>query len=158
MASTWTQAAKVRRAFKAGRRRQKDRVLRPIAAIYEACILLDDLGQAMHDAELSPDDVGAALILMTPEAANMENIVYTLRLPKPAELPRLFAEVEKIEKLGKVLPLGIAVWQRDREATDPKNEGVVWVQPFLTGERAARALTLAKSRFVNGDGGEDRFN
>ncbi len=89
-------------------------------------------------------------MLMTPEAENLENIIYTLLVPPPGQLPRLFAELEKIERHGKILPLGLAVWQLDREATnsvDPRGTPVVWVQPFLTGERAARALIQARNDF-----------
>jgi hypothetical protein len=156
MAGTWTKAAKVRRAFKAGRQRQKDRVLTPIAAVYEACILLDDLRNAMADAGLERDDVRAALVLMTPETQDREHVVYVLRMPQPNQLPSVFAELEKIEKPGKILPLGLAVWQRDRELED--TPGVVWAQPFLTGDRATRALRRAGELFRDGKDGHANFN
>jgi len=158
MASTWTKAAKVRRAFKAGRQRQKDRVLTPVKAIYEVCILLDDLRTAMDEAKLPVEDVGAALVLVTPETPDRENLVYVLRVPEPKRLPELFSEVAKLEKPGKILPLGVAVWQRDREIQDPEKQGVVWVQPFLTGARAEKALLEARKVFTEGRGGKSTFN
>jgi hypothetical protein len=161
MASTWTKAGKVRRAFKSGRQRQKDRVLTPTAAIYEACILLDELRNAMVEAELSEDDVQAALVLMTPETPGRENTIYVLPIPQPKKLPDLFANVEKVEKPGKILPLGIAVRQLDHEAKDPKDPksgAVVWVQPFLTGPRAEHALIQARKIFADGSGGKSYFS
>jgi hypothetical protein len=161
MAATWTKAGKVRRAFKAGRQRVKDRVLTPTAAIYEACILLDELRNAMVEAKLSKDDVQAALVLMTPETPGRENTIYVLPIPQPKKLPELFAAVGKVEKPGKILPLGIAVRQLDHEAKnprDPKSGAVVWVQPFLTGPRAEKALIKAREIFAEGTGGKSTFN
>jgi hypothetical protein len=161
MAGTWTKAAKVRRVFKAGARRQKDRVLTPIAAIHEACILLDNLRNAMQAAKLSANDVQAALILVTPETPHMD-FVYVLPIPQPEKLPELFAKVAKIE--GKILPLGIAVRQIGREPNDlkdpkdPKSGAVVWVQPFLTGPRAERALLKARQVFADGKEAKSTFN
>jgi hypothetical protein len=161
MAATWTKAGKVRRTFKAGRRLQKDRVLTPTVAIYEACILLDELRNAMVEADLSKDDVQAALILMTPETPGKENLIYVLPIPQPKKLPELFATVGKVEKPGKILPLGIAVRQLDHESKtpeDPKSGAVVWVQPFLTGPRAEAALIQARKLFADGSGGTSEFN
>lgn len=161
MAATWTKAGKVRRAFKAGRQRQKDRVITPTVAIYEACILLDELRTAMDDAGLSANDVQAALVLMTPETPDRENVVYVLPVPQPKKLPELFANVAKVEKPGKVLPLGILIRQLDHEALDPKEGKVrvaLWPQPFLTGDRATRALKKAGQLFADGSGGKSEFN
>jgi hypothetical protein len=162
MAAHWSKAGKVRRAFKAGRLRKNNRVLTPTVAIYEACILLDELRTAMDDAELSPDDVRAALVLVTPETPGMENLVYVLQVPQPKRLPELFAEVAKIEKLGKVLPLGILIRQLERDAADPKAgkevDVAVWPQPFLIGDRATRALKKAGEIFAEGKGGKSTFN
>ena len=161
MAATWTKAGQVRRTFKAGRPLKKDRVVPPTIAIYEACILLDELRTAMHDAGLSPDDVRAALVLMTPETPGKENLLYLLRIPEPGKLPKLFATVEEIEESGKILTLGILVRQEDREASDPKDGKVrvaVWPQPFLTGDRATRALKQAGQMFMDGSGGKSTFN
>lgn len=160
MAATWTKAGRVRRKFKAGRPTQKDRVLTPIAAIHEACILLDGLRNAMRAEGLSPDDVRAALVLVTPETPGRENLVYTLPIPAPGKLPVLFRKVAKIEETGAVLPLGLVVGQMDREAydpEDPKSGAVGWVQPFLTGDRAVRALKNALQFAASGKGGESHF-
>jgi hypothetical protein len=158
MAGTWTKAAKVRRMFKAGRKRQKDRVLTPTKAIYEACILLDDLRNAMREAGLSADDVRAGLVLMTPEAPSGFDQVQALPIPQPKELPDLFAKVSRAEKAGLMLPLGIVIQQRDREGEDPKSLGATWVEPFLTGPRAVRALIEARRAFGDGQGGKSTFN
>jgi hypothetical protein len=155
MAATWTKAGTVRRLFKAGRQRTKDRVLTPIAAIYEACLLLDALRNAMSEAGLSKDDVQAALVLVTPETPDMENLIHVLPIPQPKKLPELFAKVEKLDKPGKILPLGIAVRQLDRET---ESGAVVWVQPFLTGPRAESALKVARSAFAEGKQGRSTFN
>ena len=148
MANTWTKAGKVRRAFKAGRPPSKDRVLTPIAAIHETCILLDSLRNAMAGAGLSPDDISAGLVLVTPETPGSEDVVYTLRIPQPDKLPELFTSVAEIQSIGEILPLGIVVHQIDREAydpADPKSGAVLWVHTFLTGERAVRALKAARA-------------
>lgn len=161
MAGTWTKAAKVRRSFKAGRPLQKDRVLTTTKAIHEACILLDDLRNAMRQSGLSADDVQAALVLVTPETPGLEDAVYVLPVPQPKKLPDLFANVAKVEKTGEVLPLGIAVKQRDHEAYDPKDPksgAVVWVQPFLTGPRAVAALKHARDLFGEGGEGKKKFS
>jgi hypothetical protein len=161
MAGTWTKAGKVRRAFKAGRPLQKDRVLTPNIAVHEACILREELHRAMQDAQLSADDVQVALVLMTPETPSMENTIYVLPVPPPRQLPELFANVARIEKPGRILPLGIAIRQVDHESlnpSDPKSGAVVWVQPFLTGPRAVNALMHARQLFASGGGGKSTFN
>jgi hypothetical protein len=155
MASTWTRAGKVRRAFKAGRQRVKNLVLTPTVAIHESCILLDELRNAMREADLSADDVQAALVLVTPETPSREDMVYVLRIPQPGKLSELFANVAKLEKPGKILPLGIAIRQVDQ---DSETGAVVWVQPFLTGPRAERALIQARKLFADGSGGKSEFN
>lgn len=164
MADTWTKAAKVRRAFKAGRPSQKNRVIDPERALYEACILLGEVRDEMVDAGLSQDDVQAALVLVTPETPGRENMVYVQRVPQPEKLPELFENVAEIEKLGRVLPLGILIWQLDREIADPKENkirAVVWPHPFLIGDRATKALKRAGDIFMassGASGGQSAFN
>jgi len=159
MAATWTKAGKVRRAFKTGRQIQKNRVLTPTVAIYEACILLDEIRHAMSEAHLSPDDVQAALVLVTPETPDRKNWVYVLVVPPPEKLPELFANVEEIERPGKVWPLGILLRQVDREAQkEDKVPVAVWPRPFLTGDRATRALKKAGELFLTGSGGKNSFD
>jgi hypothetical protein len=155
MAATWTKAGKVRRSFKAGRQRVKDRILSPNVAIHEACILLDALRAAMVEAGLSKDDVQAALVLVTPETPDMENAIYVFPIPQPKKLGELFAKVEKLAKPGKIIPLGIAVRQVDRES---ETGAVVWLHPFLTGPRAESALKQARGDFADGKGGRSNFN
>jgi hypothetical protein len=161
MASKWTKAGMVRRAFKAGRPLQKDRVLTPRQAIWEACSLRESLYEAMRKAGLSADDVQAAIVLMTPEAAASVDLIYVFPIPQTRDLPELFGKVTKLEKTEKVIPLGIAIRQVDRERYDPKDPksgAVVWVQPFLANARAARALIQARNLFADGSGGKGTFN
>jgi hypothetical protein len=146
MASTWTKAAKVRRKFSAGRKREKDRIITPIVAIHEACILLDDLRNAMRGAGLPVDDVRAALILVAPNAEPGLDWVHVLWVPEPGKLPDLFQRAANVAATGARLPLGLGVWQMDREA----NDVAVWIQPFLTGPHAAKALVEARERIARG--------
>ncbi len=148
MAGTWTKAALVRREYKAGRPRQKDRVITPLVAIHEACILLDDLRNAMRERDLPVEDVRAAIILMVPNFPTPDrDAVHVLRVPEPNDLPDLFKRAADVATTGAVRPLGLAVWQMDRELGD----AVAWVQPFLTGPRAVAALREAKRAFAKGE-------
>ncbi len=151
MAATWTKAALVRRAFKAGPPRRKDLVLAPTRAMFEGCILLNGLQVAMRDAGLSEKDVQAALILMSPPGGDAD-LVNILPIPETKRLPELYAKVKKLEAEG-WLPLGAAIKQIDREAYDPKDPksgAVMWVQPWLTNPRATRALFAARAAFGEG--------
>ena len=89
MASTWTKAAKVRRALKAGRPLRKDRSVTPRVAIHEGCILMEKLRDAMHEAELPEEDVRAAVVLMVPHYVPSRDAVHVLRIPESEELPPL---------------------------------------------------------------------
>ena len=163
MASTWTKAGLVRKTFKSGRKRQTDLKLYSIKeAGFLACIELEKLRTAMSDVGLSPDDVAAALVLVTPETPGQENIVYTVPVPhEDDKLPELFAKVKQItnERFGKIMSLGIVLRQLDYEA-DPKGGVIVWVEPFLTGPRAEKALLHAKSMWAKDKdckGGQSKF-
>ena len=154
--STWTPASVVRRKFNAGPRRKSDHVVTPVVAIHEACILLDDLRNEMAVAGLSRDDVKVYFVSLagTPDQPQE---VWARPIPEPAGLPGLFEEVARMLAGGKFRPLGIGVWQRDREVEalnplDPKRE-TVWVRPFVTGERDVRALFLAKELCAGGENG-----
>src|SRR5579872_6312609 len=66
MASTWTQASLVRRAFNAGPRRKSDRKFDDTEeAVLAAYASFLDLRKEMKKAGLSVRDVRAALVLMT---------------------------------------------------------------------------------------------
>jgi hypothetical protein len=161
MAATWTKAGKVRRAFKAGKPRQKDLNLAPRPAIWEACLLRENIGAAMTGAGLSADDVQVAIVLMTPDASSGVDWVHVLPIPQTKDLPELFTKVAKLEKADHVVPLGVAIRQIDREAyepKDPKSGAVVWVQPFLVNPRAARALIAARQIFADERGGKGEFS
>lgn len=158
MASTWTKAAIVRRKFKAGRQRQTDLVLTPTRAVLEGYILLHELQKAMVEAGLPEEDVHAALVLITPGVPGGVDKIYVLPFPDMNRLPELYGKVRKLHDAAGVVPLGIVVSQTDRETQDPKSTGAVWVQPWLTGTRAARALLKARQVCANGGEGESKFN
>ena len=153
MASTWTKAAKVRRAFKAGRQRQKDLKYDCERAVLEARILNIEIRKAMIQAGITTgDDAKVALVLMTPDSAKI-NRVYVLTIPRDiAGLPEVAAKAAKLEKAEKAVPLGVAIWQRDREAYDPSElkSGIeVWMHLWLTSERALCASAEALKAFFN---------
>jgi len=150
MAATWTRAAKVRRALKAGRPLRKDRTVTPRVAIHEGCILLEKLRDAMHNAELPEEDVRAAVVLMVPNYVPSRDAVHVLRIPEPEELPALFRFVSDVEDSARVLTVGLGIWLRDREAGSTAG----WIQPFLTGQRAANALTKARTILEDSEGGK----
>ena len=77
-------------------------------------------------------------------------MVRVLRIPDSENLPALFRRVEEIEEEGRVQTLGLGVWQRDRETES--NAG--WIQPFLTGPRAANGIAKARKMLVEEEGGE----
>jgi hypothetical protein len=151
MAATWSKAAKVRRAFKAGRTLSKDRILTSTMAIHEGCILQERLRAAMVEADLPAEDVRVALALMVPNYVPVRDAVHVLRIPEPADLPGLFRRVQEIEDDGQVQTLGLGVWQRDRETGDAS----AWVQAFLTGARAANGIAKARKILVEKQGGEE---
>jgi hypothetical protein len=160
MASTWTKAGMVRRAFKAGKPRQKDLLLTPKRAMFEGYILLSEIQDAMSKAGLSANDVQAALVFMTQDSPGAD-LIYVAPIPETKQLPELYSKVKKLEKDGGWVPLGIAVKQVDREAyepKDPRSGAVVWVQPWLTNPRAARALLKARSAFAEGEEGKSAFD
>jgi hypothetical protein len=143
MASTWTKAGKVRRAFKAGRPRQTNRLVTPTVAIHEACIALERLQDEMRKEELLEQDVQAALVIMTPQTPDRENLVYVQGIPDTKRLPEVFASVRKIEVPEKMLVIGILFKQRDREA----KKDAVWPQPYLVGDRAQKAMLTGGQMF-----------
>ncbi len=151
MAATWTKAATVRRMFKAGRQRQNDLLYDSEEAILQGRISFLQIRKAMLAAGIATtaDDLRAALVLMTPEGAE-SNEVYVLPIPRElAKLPELSVKVTKLEKSEKAVPLGLVFWQRDREAEDSD----VWVQPWLVNPRAAAATIAARKAY-----GESRGN
>jgi hypothetical protein len=153
MAATWTKAAKVRRAFKAGRPLRKDRILSPTMAIHEACMLQERLRGAMHEAGLPVEDVRTALVLIVPNYVPERDAVHVFRIPEPGDLPGLFRRVEAVDETGRVQTLGLGVWQKDRETES--NAG--WIQQFLTGSRAANGTVKAQRILLDTEGGEAQF-
>ncbi len=143
MASTWTEASKVRRRFKTGKPRTKDRVLTPTAAIFETCILLDDIRSEMQKVGLPADDVHAYLAVASePKSADEMVLGKVIPIPSPEKVPDVFRKVEAIRDPRM---LGIIFHQRDR---DPKAKApfAIWVHPFLTGPLAVKLLQEARAK------------
>lgn len=142
MAATWTKAGQVRRTFKAGRPLQKDRALNPEQAIFEACMLLGKLRDAMSAPEfdLDPNDVQAALVVEGQESGH--TFVYTLRIPEPKQVGRLFETVEKIKT---PVMYGIVFSQLDREmaAKNPSKATATWVYPFRVSQPSQQVFAKA---------------
>jgi hypothetical protein len=153
MADTWTKAGKVRRLFKAGKPRQKDLQYDSERAILEAQVVFLEIRKAMLQAEIKTvgEDVRAALVLITPDNAKVDR-VYLVPIPRRLEdLSELSAKVAKLEKAESVVPLGVVIWQKDREADDSVD---VWVQPWLVNPRAALAASEARKAFKIAGGKE----
>jgi|SRR5579872_464289 len=152
MAETWTKAGKVRRLFKAGKPRQKDLSYDSERAILEARIIFLEIRRAMIQAEIKTvgEDVRAALVLMTLDNAKVDRI-YLLPIPRRLEdLSELSTKVAKHEKAERVVPLGVAIWQKDREADDSVD---VWVQPWLVETPRAKQAAIAARKAYEGSGG-----
>lgn len=154
MQSTWTPAAKVRRAFKAGPKRQKDVFYDMETAIIHGYTTFLELRKAMAVAGIpNIPDVKAGLVLITPETAK-ENRVHVVEILRGIEnIPNVAAKITKLEKAGPLLPLGVALWQRDRIAGSTD----AWVQPWLVNPRAALASAKATQIFEDGKEGEGTF-
>ena len=151
MAATWTKAAKVRRAFKAGRQRQTDFVLDAERAVLECRLLSINIRHALLKAEIftSAEDLRIGLAMMTPKDAPVST-VHLIRLPLGmSELPKMFDTAAAFETKAGAVPLGIVVRLKDREAG---NAASVWVQMWLTGSRAAKAAKEAMRVFAASDG------
>lgn len=147
MSSTWTEAAKVRRLFKAGKPRTKDRVLTPDVAIFETCIMLDDIRSEMQRVGLLADDVRAYLVVSSEPRSGGEMVLgQIILIPPPKKLPEVF---HKVEAIRSPRMLGIIFHQRDR---DPKAKApfTLWVHPFLTGTLAVELLQKARDQVAEG--------
>ena len=157
MQSTWTKASKVRRAFKAGKPREKDLIFDVETAVLTCRWLFIEIRKERSVAGIKKwaEDVQVALVLVTPESSKADR-AYILPIPQGLEgLPALNEEAEKLERTHRVIPLGAAFWQRDRDAAD---EVDTWVQLWLTGPRAARASDAARKAFKESDGKETRVS
>ena len=150
MASTWTKAASIRRKFKAGPPRRNDLVYDCERAALQGYMLFLEIRKAMQaEIPTGAKDIRAALVLMTPE-----NLVYLLAIPKLEGLPALSAKAMQLERTEKTVPVGVAVWQRDREA----QEDVVWVQPWLVNPQAERAAREAQKAFKASEGKDTKIS
>jgi len=156
MASTWTQAAKARRAFNAGPRRKSDLKFDDLeGAVLATYASFLDLRKEMKKAVLPTRDVRAALVLMTaayegpPFNAGVGSL---LAIPDTIEgLPDLLREAEKRTKNGAMAPLGVAFWQRDKDPR-AKTSKTAWVQSWRVDPRLQLAADTAREAFEESDG------
>ena len=149
MEATWTKAAKVRRAFKAGKKRQKDLVLSPRRAVLEAYSALHELRAAMASAGLAEEDANAALVFLGGEAKHL-----VTPLPPPEHIPKPYSKARAMEAQGGWIPIGLVLHQQDREAfrpDDPKSGAFLWAQQWVMSDRATRALLMARDVVANTD-------
>ena len=156
MASTWTSAALVRRAFNAGPRRKSDREFEDIEeAVLEAYASFRELRKRMRDAALPPRDVRAALAFMTAVYEGRPLNAGVVRLHAIPDtlsaLPDLLKAAEKETKHGAMALLGVVFWQRD---SDPrtKSSKTAWVQSWRVDPRIQRAADAARDAFRESDG------
>lgn len=157
MAATWTKASKIRRIFKAGRPRQSDLVLSPTKAVLEGCAVLHELRTKMSEAGLSEDDAQAALVFVSD--AGTHDLIQVFPIPPVEGVPGLYGKAKKLGEGWR--PLGIILWQMDREAADPKVQdsgAVIWAQPWLADQRSARALLAARDKAASLEEGRYEFD
>jgi len=139
MASTWTPAAIVRRKFKAGPRRKVDLKLDVERAFLECRILYTELRDAMIEAGIrtGANDVSVGLILMTPAGTAKNRFVKVLPVGGNMEvLAQQARKADQLEKRHGVLPIGVAFWQRDREA----GQDETWVRSWRLDNTSALLL------------------
>lgn len=157
MTSTWTKAAKVRRALGAGKPAIKDREYDIESAVMAARALLMEIRKERSLAGIEEwwDDVAVALLLMTPEQAKKDK-VYLLPISRDFDdLAILYKNAMHLKTTERAVPLGAAFWQLDREAGGVVD---VWVEQWLTGPRAMLAATRASKAFEESGGKETSAN
>ncbi len=158
MASTWTKAALVRRAFNAGPRRKSDREFEDLEdAVLAAYVSYRDIRRAMKKAELSERDARAAFVLVDATFAGQPfNASTAVMLPIPATIkgiPDLLKDTERYAK-SKMVPLGVVFWQRDRDER-AKESRSVWIQSWRVDPRLHRAANAVRDEFRELDGRVD---
>jgi hypothetical protein len=166
MASTWTKAVLVRRAFNAGPKRKSDRVLDAEEATLEAYMAF----RAFRN-EAAKSGLGSAarlgLMLMDTKCKGRDEI---MGVPTKLEnIAELFAKVKKATKGGEVVPLGLLYWLRDDDpeaVKTPKGANwdgeevemlipaVTWVKPWLVESPRARLVTEAARHAFEESGGD----
>jgi hypothetical protein len=139
MAATWTQAAIVRRAFRAGPRRKTDLVYDVERGFLECRILYIELRNAMIDAGIktSASDVAVGIVLT--DGSNRKAYV----LPAGGSLEEFTEWAKKAERLEKrhnVIPVGAGFWQRDRESCQDET----WVRLWRVDGETAILMTDIK--------------
>lgn len=143
MARYWTEAAKVRRKFKAGPPLRKDKVFSPIEAVFQACIMLLNFRVEMHNAGLkNENDCGLYLVMGTLKNGELDAEAKRIHIPKASSIS---ATVKKVESIKGAVALGVVFYQIDR---DPKAKEKVatWVQPFKVGPVAEKILKQAEEQ------------
>jgi hypothetical protein len=159
MASTWTRAALVRRAFNAGPRRKSDREFGDLEdALLAAYVSFRDIRREMKKAELSERDTRAAFVLMTAAFEGPPfnaGVAVMLTIPDTIKgLPDLLRDAEKYANKGKMIPLGVVFWQRDRDERAKEGKSV-WIQSWRVDPRLQRAANAVREEFRELDGRVD---
>ncbi len=159
MASTWTDAARVRRAFNAGPRRKTDREFDDLEdAVLTAYRSYRDIRREMKNAGLSERDTRAAFVLVTAAYAGAPfNGGHAMMLPIPDAikgLPGLLKDAEKWANKGEMIPLGVVFWQRDRDERAKESKSV-WIQSWRVDPRLLRAANAVRDEFGELDGRVD---
>lgn len=156
LASFWTKAAMVRRAFNAGPRLKSDRAFDDLEdAVLEAYTEFRDMRRRMKNAELSARDTRAAFVLIPPYFEGPPfNASAGLMIPIPDTikgLPDLLKEAERAAGKSEMVPLGVVFWQRDRDER-AKEAKSVWVQSWRVDPRWQRAANAVREEFREQDG------
>ena len=157
MTSTETKAAKVRRAFRAGRPEIKSREYDIESAVMTARSLFMEIRKerSLEGIDDWWDDIAVALVLMTTEEARKDR-VYLLPISRDFDdLASLYKSAMQLKTTEKVVALGVAFWQLDREAG---GETHVWTEQWLAGPRAALAINRASEAFKESGGKETSAN
>jgi hypothetical protein len=159
MASTWTKAALVRRAFNAGPRRKFDRQFEDLEdAVLAAYISYRDVRREMRKWGLPEADTRAAFVMMPPFFGPPFNsgAAVMLRIPDSIHgLPTLLKDAQHYAKEGEgdlqMSPLGVVFWQRDQDERAKEKESV-WVQMWRVDPRLQRAANAVRDEFRELDG------
>ena len=147
MASTWTKAALVRRAFKSGRPRKVDLRLHWKKALLQGLIAQEDIQNAMRDQELAAEDVRVSLVLISADLKSGARQAHVWRLPMTLEdVPPIAERIEFLELTERIEAPGLIFLQRDRELETQipgRFNQEIWTERWLMGEDAQAAMTKA---------------
>lgn len=124
-------AQKVFRKVAAGR--FKERALRPIFALSEACAFRDKVQSEMKAAGLDSKDCATAIVFVDSDLSGL----YSVKL-NPGEENRVLDKMMSIE----AVTVGLVIAIRDRE----KDERILKAYPFLKGEQSLKWLSEVLNR------------